>query len=143
MKKNILFILSIFVLSISFVACGSDDDDNKGGGDIEKKLVGKWQMTQAIVDGVKENPSDRSSVYQSCDYQGWTNYKADGTAESYDHCDKTTDKGTWKIKDGKLIVTGAAFPIEFGVQIKELTDTKLVVYFDFVQKQEITYKRID
>lgn len=143
MKTNILYILSILILSISFTACSKDDDDSKGGSDIEKKLVGKWQMTQVIVDGVKENPSDRSSVYQTCDYKGWQIYNADGTAEGYDYCDKTTDRGTWKIKDGKLVVTGSAFPIEFGVQIKELTDTKLVVYFEFVQKQELTYKRLE
>ena len=28
MKKNILFILSMLVFSLSFVSCGSDDDDN-------------------------------------------------------------------------------------------------------------------
>lgn len=31
MKKNILFILSVLIFSLSFVSCGSDDDDNDDG----------------------------------------------------------------------------------------------------------------
>lgn len=119
MKKNYLYLLAmVMVAMFSFASCSSDDDDSNGSGDIEKKLVGKWQLTQAVVDGVKENPNDPYSTCQTCDYKGWAKYNADGTAENYDYCEKITEKGTWKIKDGKLIAVGTAFPIEFGVQIR-------------------------
>lgn len=147
MKKNYFKFLSVFVMvcciSISFSACGSDDDDNNNGGSFDSsKLIGKWQMTEAKVNGVVQDPSSPSSFYIACDYKGNTWYKADGTYEDYDACERETNKGKWTMKDGRIVVTGSGFPIDINVQIKELTNDKLVTYFEFVDKQELTFKKI-
>lgn len=147
MKKNYFKFLSVLVMvcciSISFSACGSDDDDdNNGGSSDSSKLIGKWQMTEAKVNGKVQDPNSPSSHYEACDYKGYSLYKADGTYEDYDACEKTTTTGKWTLKDGKIVVTSSSFPIDMNVQIKELTDDKLVTYYEFVDKQELTFKKI-
>ena len=41
-KLNLWLFLSLFVAAFTLSACGSDDDDNTGGGPMPDGVVGKW-----------------------------------------------------------------------------------------------------
>lgn len=63
MKKNILFILSVFVLSISFTACSKDDDSDEGstGGFKSDFYIGdEKQDISELISSISYDESDKT-----------------------------------------------------------------------------------
>jgi hypothetical protein len=67
MKKNLLFMLSIFVLSISFVSCGNDDENDDSNSN----------TLELYLDNVKQEVSSISNIeYITTNVVGETQLKA-------------------------------------------------------------------
>ena len=60
-KKNLLWLLSLLmIVSVSFVSCNKDDDDNDV--DLNTAIIGTWKSVSDIlyIDGVKDD--DESEI---------------------------------------------------------------------------------
>lgn len=96
MKKRILFsLMAMFMLSLTFVSCGDDDDDDAV--DYKTAIVGKWKCTHDVeyTDGKVDRDRDVSA------WNEFIEYKSDGTYVWTDG-DGHTDKGTWSVSGDKL-----------------------------------------
>lgn len=145
MKKLFLFLLAIISLAMfSISSCSSDNNENNDSA-IENKLIGKWQLTKVIEDGVtttSDGPFDDS--YEQCDFEGWIELLANGIAHEYDFCEDETDNFTWKVIDGQFVIVYEDLPIEIKIQIKELTASILILTIEvdgFIS--EATYQRLE
>lgn len=72
-----------FMTSLTFTACG-DDNDDPGGGSSEKSLVGEWEIESAEDDGKTFVPIFGEDFYKDYRYTGSVNYwnfNSDGTGE--------------------------------------------------------------
>lgn len=103
MKKNLLYILTIFTFStlfITFSSCNSDDDDKQDEKNTEKLIIGKWQPTKAhgenveddylfscMKDDVMEINSDKTVTYD----ENGTFYGINQTESLY------PSKSTWSV----------------------------------------------
>lgn len=126
--------LLTFVLLLACTMFSCKDDDKF------PSVVGKWQGTSASANITLQGipvPFDQSDD----DFDAIVEFKADGTATITD--DGTTSDGTWSQNNDKLTVS-LSFSTDFidlsgTYTIKELTDSKLVVY---IEKQD-NYKDPD
>ena len=103
-KKNLLWLLSLLlIVSVSFVSCNKDDDDNDV--DLNTAIIGTWKSVSHImyIDGVKDDDKsgisddDSNSVYE---------FKSDGTGSSviYTKLGDVSNTFTWKIDGSNLII---------------------------------------
>jgi len=84
MKKifNFLALTMLMVVCVGFSSCSKDDED----GDI----VGKWLIESANVN------------FSPCTYDGWIEFKNDGTFTDYDACSNRNASGTWTRAENQL-----------------------------------------
>ena len=104
-KKNLLWLLSLLlIVSVSFVSCNKDDDDNDV--DLNTAIIGTWKSVSHVlyIDGVKDDDEseisddDNNTVYE---------FKSDGTGSSviYTNLGDVSNTFTWKIDGSNLILT--------------------------------------
>ena len=104
-KKNLLWLLSLLmIVSVSFVSCNKDDDDNDV--DLNTAIIGTWKSVSDIwyIDGVKDD--DKSGI--SDDNNTVYEFKSDGTGSSVTYTNLIGDISntfTWKIDGSNLILT--------------------------------------
>lgn len=99
MKKSILWgLLSIFVVSLTFVSCGDDDDDN------DLPIVGKWAFMSE--DGIGDNVFAYLK-YMTYDKTAISNlygieFQSNGNCIYYYL--KVNDYGTWALEGSTLTI---------------------------------------
>ena len=105
-KKNLLWLLSLLmIVSVSFVSCNKDDDDNDV--DLNTAIIGTWKSVSEIlyIDGVKD---DEESEISDDDNNTVYEFKSDGTGSSVTYTNLISDISytfTWKIDGSNLILT--------------------------------------
>ncbi|MDR3327453.1 MAG: lipocalin family protein [Prevotellaceae bacterium] len=122
MKKYLKFSWAILLaLCIGISSCSKDDDDSNSS-----DLAGKWQLTEVRADGVLQNPNVSTDYNEPCDYEGWSQFKSDGTFIDYDGCDNSTSGGTWRLNGNTVTVVADVFSISLNFKIISLNQTTLV-----------------
>jgi hypothetical protein len=86
--------MAVLLLSLTFVSCGDDDDDDAV--DYKTAIVGKWKWTHDVeyTDGKVERDRDVSNKNE------FVEYKSDGTVIWT--VGEDTEQGTWSISGDKL-----------------------------------------
>ncbi|WP_074409497.1 MULTISPECIES: lipocalin family protein [Aquimarina] len=132
MKKLNLLIL---VFATIFIACNKDDDaSNEETSSNKELIVGKWDVTSIIVDGITLDADD-------CELNSTIHIKEDGTYEEQIYggfvgscMPDDLDKGTWELSENILTLTldelGNAIRLTFNHTILELTETTLKYEFE-------------
>ena len=116
----------LLVLCVGFSACGDDDgvNDNIKSSDI----VGKWQLIES------------SDELEPCDFEGWIEFKSDGTFEDFDLCEYDEEdrplidvgsKGIWSLEGNKLTIVFDDFPLSFVLTIVSISANELVTSVTF------------
>lgn len=132
MKKLNLLIL---VFATIFIACNKDDDASNEETSLNKDLiVGKWDVTSIIIDGIATDQDD-------CELLSTLHIKEDGTYEEQiyggfvGNCiPDDLEKGTWELSENILTLMldelGNATRLTFKYTILELTETTLKYEFE-------------
>jgi hypothetical protein len=124
MKKLVLGLLMV----VSFYSCSSDNDSASS----TDNIVGKWKVVSY------SSPEN----YEPCDYLGYINIMDGGKYQDYDECTNTSENGTWSQKDNMLTITSPTFLFTVVGKIVSVSNTTLVLEFNFIGTHTTTYKRI-
>jgi len=81
-----------------------------GGGVVNPMLIGNWQMIEVRQLGNVYTEANPGDLYEACDFQGWEEFRSNGTMISTDACDNEVIEYTWILTNNTLIL-GAGFPI--------------------------------
>ncbi len=138
MKKRIFLFIAVF--AYLFVSCKDDDDNNKFK---ESELVGRWEFSHQLRDGVIQ------VVYpdQQCKYDMIFEFHADGTVTANDPCQWNKfvqSNANWEIKGDKVVIDYYAIPgLSVNPTILSVANNELVLqqmYGDNVVVQNV-FKR--
>ena len=119
----------VAMLSVGFVACGSDEGDEESvdNSKYATAIVGQWSVYEFQEDGesyvVPVNDEDYQEVF----------FKSNGDYEEYEwkHDDFILNaSGKWSISGNKLIVRNSKSGGEDVSIIKDLTSNRLVLQLD-------------
>ena len=109
MKKHLFLLLTLVVVTVAFVSCSNDDDDNQYNSDI----VGTWKITEV-------------KTSQSGSYIDWpfkttyATFKSDGTYYGSGYFGNGS--GTWSIK-GNTVNTYVGGELYASYEIISVTST--------------------
>ena len=109
MKKHLFLLLTLVVVTVAFVSCSNDDDDNQYNSDI----VGTWKITEV-------------KMSQSGSYIAWpfkttyATFKSDGTYYGSGYFGNGS--GTWSIK-GNTVNTYVGGELYASYEIITVTST--------------------
>ena len=104
----------LLALCVGFPACGDDDGDNdniKSSG-----IVGKWQMIESSF-----------TDFEPCNFEGWDEFKSDGTFVSFGGCGGETWTGTWKLEGNNITAVHDDFPGNIVFTIVSVSANELVL----------------
>lgn len=119
-------LFAVFLTACVFVSCSKDDESSDGS-----SITGKWQLLSVTH---KED-------YESCQFEGYTEFKKDGTWIWKTGCDNGI--GSWSKDGDNLTMTADAFP--FPVKVKIITLDKMTLTIEQSvggYKNQETYKRL-
>lgn len=106
MKKNILFsLMAILMLSLTFVSCGDDDEEDNGSTDL-KEIVGVWKFQSWVVTLDGEKAEDLSGSATDTDFTTYE-FKSDGSGIRTVRVGSgvsSSNNFTWSVKGKKLIL---------------------------------------
>lgn len=134
MKRNIFFILSIFVLSISFIACSKDDENDDTGSDIGTVnlfIDGSKINTNGIVgEGTNSIHYDEASISFPRSNLSMMIMWGDGSESAFFHFDGINLK-TLKVGDDLIkLCTDYNYQVSYGRNAYWL-DSKIDWYDEF------------
>ena len=118
----------LLALCVGFASCNKDGD----GGGSSGNIVGKWQMYEVTP----------SSYYDACDFEGWIEFKSNGTYTDFDKCDNSTVNGTWKKEGNQLTVVAGNFPIPVAFTIISISSNEMVLEVELFEKSTIKYRKL-
>ena len=106
MKKNFLFsLMAILMLSLTFVSCGDDDEEDNGSTDL-KEIVGVWKFQSWVVTLDGEKAEDLSGSATDTDFTTYE-FKSDGSGIRTVRVGSgvsSSNNFTWSVKGKKLIL---------------------------------------
>ena len=115
--KKLLSLIAVLTLTLAtFTACSKDDDDNAEVG-IRENIIGTWEGTAALVDGVW---IDLTQYPYSSRLGFSATFYSDGTY--YGRGAFGTGRGTYKIS-GSTIETYVDEELYLKYRVKEMTNT--------------------
>jgi len=126
--KLMMAVLAIGMLVTTFTSCSKDDEI----GNISELIIGKWQLYQS------------STTLDPCDFEGWAEFKDDGTCSDFDACDGTTTSAEYTIDGRKITFVMDMFPdAPFSYYVVSISDNELVFRVEILGFQVTNkYKRI-
>ena len=110
--KKVLGVWSLAILAAMCMGFSSCSKDSLG--DISIKIIGKWQFVESSF-----------GDFQPCDFQNWIEFKANGTLESYNACNETTNAGIWAAKVYTLAMIADGYPLEW--RVRSITNEELIL----------------
>lgn len=142
MKKILKYSCILTFISLILFSCRNDESNDSNN---TSKIVGKWQLSEVLINGVVDNPNSSNAIYDPCDYKSWIRYNSDGTIDEYDDCTKkvTLNSGTYSIKNNILTLNSKEFGIPINVTIINLSDNKFTYEFTLFETQRLSYTKID
>ena len=120
-------VLAIGMATTMFLSCSKSDKL----GNISELIIGRWQLYES-------NATD-----DPCDFEGWIEFKTDGTCTVFDACDDTTETEQYTVNGKKITITIDFISLPVIFTVVSITDSKLVWRIDILGNQ-ITekYKKI-
>lgn len=132
-KKNYLHLLAIIMvalLSVGFVSCGSDDDDDiPGGSELVDKLQGTWQFSKGTetVMGMTIT-MDRSSLNEmKKSMEQIMGTRVEFWDETLTFSNSKVNGVNYKLKGNELILDGMDSMSGIRIVIKSLSSSTLVL----------------
>lgn len=131
--KNILFAV---VLIGSILACGKDDSGNQVDQNSQTGLVGKWQLTEVLLD-----PGDGSGVFEAVNSSKTIEFKSNGTISSNGYIcglsilPSTPSTGTYSLTDSTLQSTNCTAGFE-------LNSSTLIVNYQCIEACKAKYEKL-
>ena len=142
-KRSYLYLLAIMmvaVLSVGFVSCGNDDDDDiTGGSELVDKLQGTWQFQKGTetVMGMTIT-MDRSSLSQmKKSMEQKMGSKVEFWDETLSFSGSRVNGVSYKLDGNKLILDGMDAMEGISISVKSVTSSTLVL------REEISMEGID
>lgn len=144
MKKSrylhLLTIMLVAMLSIGFVSCGDDEDDEiTGGSELVEKLQGTWQFQKGTetVMGMTIT-MDRSSLSQmKSSMEQMMGSKVEFWDETLSFSGSKVNGVSYKLEGNKLILDGMDDMKGISISVKSVTSSTLVL------REEISMEGID
>lgn len=99
MKKLSLLFLSTIMALCLFTSCSDDDDDNN-----KNSIVGKWQLSDALLNIVSDNEDFEEHVKPSFSIEGYDYETMEFTADGKILYDGEYYGDTYKLENGKLLI---------------------------------------
>jgi hypothetical protein len=126
--KNVIILLSVFLLILSFGSCNSDDDNSSEN--YETLIVGKWEWTESgkVIDGSEVIDQNPNTVYKIIHFLANKIYSEDaeimfgGTVFNYSF------NGYWEIEEEKITIFDGNFEFSEVYSIKALNSNVLKLY---------------
>lgn len=132
--------LLVMVLCVSLTACSDDDDDYN-----TEDLIGTWELTR--LQGWDEDEDGEKETWDDEISDEFLEFKANGTGQGYYSDYKYSIK--WKLEGDQLtIIEVDDDNYTETYAIKELTDTKLVLFQSWSEEgykgeDTYTFKRVE
>ena len=143
-KKNYLWslltIMMLAVLSVGFVSCGDDDDDEiTGGSELVDKLQGTWQFqkgTETVMGmTITMDRSSLSEMKKSMEQMMGT--RVEFWDETLSFSGSKVNGVNYKLDGNKLILDGMDAMEGISISVKSVTSSTLVL------REEISMEGID
>jgi hypothetical protein len=143
-KKNYLWslltIMMLAVLSVGFVSCGDDDDDEiTGGSELVDKLQGTWQFqkgTETVMGmTITMDRSSLSEMKKAMEQRMGT--RVEVWEETLSFSGSKVNGVNYKLDGNKLILDGMDAMEGISISVKSVTSSTLVL------REEISMEGID
>ena len=109
MKKHLFLLLTLVVVTVAFVSCSNDDDDNQ----YDPAIVGTWKITEV--------KTSQSGTYINWPFKTtYASFKSDGTYYGSGYFGNGS--GTWSIK-GNTVNTYVDGDLYASYEIISVTST--------------------
>ncbi len=136
MKFTLKTLLLLAVAAATFVACDSDNDDDKSPEEILTS-VSCWQQAKSELYNPATSQWEDQGV-DDCSKDDCTNFNSDKTlafdegATKCDPSDPQTSTGTWSLSSDGKTLTITQDGISVAGTLTELSSNKVVIEYDFL-----------